>query len=297
MAADEEVLDLDAMTGIEGGGPRALVLDLLSLNGDAEIVEGLDIASGQPTYRTNGGYYRLLKMTKAKKGEKPEEVKLGPEVDIVFLKVRRSLQERNAKEMVRWTSEHDGPDDLVELHHAEGKKVEYGTGRELREKYTGLRTAQYVYCLLVSKLAEPLLCRARFKGAALGSDNRDKSMPNFYEYIFKDRKDEVTGVKRHLRHFATTLSTIKEKGENKTYYTVVFKEGADLPIEWQKLADDKLVEVHKLLVEGDKARLDRIMKAKRGFIEQAANTNIVEPIAPGEFVLSDAEAEAQFQQA
>lgn len=108
---NDELNDLDAMTGLEGGGGQGMVLDLLSLNGDAEIVE----VDGK--YETKGGYYRLLKLTQAKKNEKPEEERLGDRVSVVFLKVRRALQQRAADGKLRlWTSEHSTADDTVELH-------------------------------------------------------------------------------------------------------------------------------------------------------------------------------------
>jgi hypothetical protein len=249
---NDELNDLDAMTGLEGGGGQGMVLDLLSLNGDAEIVE----VDGK--YETKGGYYRLLKLTQAKKNEKPEEERLGDSVSVVFLKVRRALQQRAADGKLRlWTSEHSTADDTVELHSSETQRVLVGSARALRERFDGLRTVQYVYGLLMQGTNEPKLIKMRFKGSALGSEVKGNGVKTFYDYIYEDRKD-AEGKKVHLRHLETVLSCAKENGK-KTYFTVIFERGADLSPELCQIADDTLREVHKKITAVDGARDKRIV--------------------------------------
>jgi len=246
-----ETNDLDAMTGIGEGGAPALILDQLSLNGDAEIVEKDGV------YSPKGGYYRLLKLSTSTRNEKPAEEKLGERVSVVFLKVRRALQQRSTDGKLRlWTSEHTSPDDIVELHSSESQKVLVGSARSLRERFEGLRTVQYVYGLLIQPNSEPRLIKMKFKGSALGSEVKDKNTDTFYDFIFADRKDE-DGKKVHLRHYETVLSTQKEVGK-KTYFTVVFTLGRKLNDEWRKLADDTLREVHAKITAQDEARARRI---------------------------------------
>lgn len=249
--------DLDSMTGLnDGGGARTPILDTLSLNGDAEIVE-----KSAGVFEPKGGFYRLTKNTTAKKGEKPEEVKLGKEVKVIFLKVRRALQERSGDKMVRWTSEHSQPDDIVEVRTPERQqRIEVGSARMLREKYSGLHTIQFVYGLLLQDGKQPELIKMRFKGSALGSEVKDKNNQTFYEYISTERKD-AEGKKEHLRHFETVLTTAKEVGK-KTYFTVVFNRGAELTPELKALADEKLREIHAQVLAADDARFKRIKQAR-----------------------------------
>lgn len=257
--------DLDAMTGIGAGGGGALVLDMLSLNGDAEIVE----EGGQ--YHTKGGYYRLLKITAAKKDDKPSEVNLGEKVKVVFLKVRRVLQSRSSDgKLALWTSEHNTADDMVELKSKESQKVLVGSARVLRTRFPALRTVQFVYGLLFRESVEPQLVKMRFKGSALGSDAKDKANPTFYDYIYAERKNP-DGSKRHLRHVLTELSTVKEQGK-KAYFTVVFRDAGDLPADYKMLADDMLREVHGKLSAQD-ARVGARITALRA---QGAETAPVE---------------------
>lgn len=242
--------DLDKMSGV-GNGAKPFVLDLLSLNGDAEIKE----VNGQ--YVTKGGFYRLLKLTTSKKNEKPDEERLGETVKVVFLKIRRALQQRSNDGKLRaWTSEHTSPDDFVELKSSESQKVMIGTARALREQFESLRTVQYVYGLLLRDGQEPELVKMRFKGAALGSQVKGKDVKTFYDYIYDERKDEA-GNKRHLRHVITELGCAKEEGK-KTYFTVTFRDVGDLTPELQVIADEKLRDVHAKIIAIDAVRDQRI---------------------------------------
>lgn len=243
--------DLDNMTGLNSSGPRALILDQLSLNGDAEIQE---IAPGK--FAPKGGYYRLLKLKDAKKDVKPEEEKLGASVSVVFLKIRRVLQERNGDKLIRWVSEHNTPDDIVELKTSDLNGVEVGSARALREKYTGLRTIQYVYGLLLRDGKEPELVKMRFKGSALGSEVKAEGVKTFYDYISEVRKGE-DGKVEHLRHYETLLAHVKEEGK-KTYFTVTFERGEKLSPELCALADQTLREVFENITATDTARINRI---------------------------------------
>ena len=248
------------MTGLSDGAVRPLILDMLSLNGDAEIVQS--VVDGKDVYSTKGGFYRLLKLTEAKKNEKPEEVNLGEKVTVVFLKIRRALQQRSSDgKLVLWTSEHTSPDDIVELHRAgDSRQVEIGTARALREKYDGLRTIQYVYGLLLGHDDVPQLVKIRFKGSALGSEVKAEGVPTFYDYIYAEHKD-ASGKKEHLRHYETLLSCVKEQGK-KTYYTVVFERGDRLKDELCAVADAELRKVHDKIVAVDEARAKRIESIK-----------------------------------
>jgi hypothetical protein len=243
--------DLDAMTGLDNGSTR-LVLNMLSLNGDAEIVE----TDGK--YETKGGFYRLLHLKGAKKDEKPLEEKLGESVSVVFLKIRRALQQRSSDgALVKWTNEHSTADDIVELHTKDSQTVTIGSARSLREDNPELRTIQYVYALFFKSMTEePELVKIRIKGASLGSDAKDKDVPTFYDYIYADRKDEE-GKKEHLRHYITELGRVKEEGK-KSYFAMTFNRGAKLDEALCGLADSTLREVHEKIKAADQAVQKRI---------------------------------------
>src|SRR4051812_43355251 len=73
--------------------PRGLELNEILINGDGDIVENSD-----GTYTKKGGYFRKRILVGRKNNdEKPEEVNLGGEVSIIFLKIRRRLVERGDK--------------------------------------------------------------------------------------------------------------------------------------------------------------------------------------------------------
>lgn len=239
-----------------------LILDMLSLNGDAEIVEQ------NGAYSTKGGYYRLLKLTAAKKNEKPAEVNLGEKVKVAFLKVRRVLQSRSSEgALALWTSEHNTADDMVELKSKETQKVLVGSARVLRTRFPALRTIQFVYGLLFREGVEPQVVKMRFKGSALGSEARDKNLPTFYDYIYAEKKYE-DGSKRHLRHIMTELSTVKEQGK-KAYFTVVYKDIGDLSADLKLFSDDTLRELHAKLSAQDARVAARITALRAQGAESA----------------------------
>lgn len=157
---DNNEQDLAAMSGEAGyRGGRGLELNEVSLNGDGDVKE---ISPGK--YEPVGGYFRKKILIGKPKDEKPEEVKLGESITVVFLKIRRRLIERGNKgEVLRSTNEHNSKDDAVTLFEGSGKtaKRTNGIASDLREKYEGLRTVQVVYALLVQGTGEPELVKLR----------------------------------------------------------------------------------------------------------------------------------------
>ncbi|MBV9825181.1 MAG: hypothetical protein JO001_05860 [Alphaproteobacteria bacterium] len=258
--------DLDAMTGVGNYEGSRLSLNTVSLNGNADIEE----RDGE--YITLGGYFRKRLTAEQKKGEKPEEVKLGNSIKVIMLKIRRALQERDGERLARWTSEHDGVDDIVELRSAYDKEVEVGSARRLREKYGNLRTVQNVYGLLLDGTKEPESVKIQIKGAALGSEAKADDVPTFYQYVSSFGKN-ADGEKEHLRQFATVLSAVKEKGKTgKAYFTINFTRGEQLAADMQAVADAALRDIHGKIVAQDQARSARI-KAMKATPEVVAEGN------------------------
>lgn len=259
---DNKTDDLDSMSGVDNYKGNRLMLNTVSLNGDAEIIE---VEPGK--FAPKGGYFRKTLTAEQKKGEKPEEIKLGDSAKVVMLKIRRSLSERSGDKVVRWTTEHNTPDDTVELHSDGVKAIEIATARQLREKYPNLRTIQIVYGLLLEEGKEPEPVRIRIKGSALGSESKEEGVPTFYQYVSSFDKNEK-GVKEHLREYVTVLSAVKEQGK-KTYFTINFTRGEKLDAKLQDVANNTLRDIHGKLLAQDTARKERI--ASMGKEEQVAD--------------------------
>jgi len=266
-----ETRNLDEMTGASNYSNKRLTLDTLSINGDGDIKE----VNGK--YVPQGGYFRLALTSQQKKNEKPEEVKLGSEVKVVFLKIRRVLQERSGDKVIRWTNEHNTADDVVELGTSESKATEIASARNLREKYPNLRTIQIVYGLLLEDGKSPQKVKIRIKGASLGSEAKQDGVHTFYTYVasFDRANDE------HLRNHVTILKAIKEESK-KTYYCINFIKGTRLDETTQKIADSALIEMHDILSEQDKVRKEKFEKRKtpvaEGVDEIPSGQDDVQPI-------------------
>src|SRR4051794_7836957 len=92
-----------------------------------------------------GGYFKLVELTKDKDENNKYPIidlpKLQP-VAMVLLINRRRLVESTKEGLKRYTTEHDNPDDVVQLF-GEGK--DRAPASELRIRHEKLRTEQVVY--------------------------------------------------------------------------------------------------------------------------------------------------------
>lgn len=226
--------------------PRPLELNEVLINGDADVEE---IEPGKFTRK--GGYLRKRVLVGKPRDQKPEELKLGESINVVFLKIRRKLVERSQGGMiVRSTNEHTSAGDVVDLYDENGF-VRSGSAKSIREGYPGLRTVQIVYALLIgSAMTEPELVRITIKGASLGSEAKDPKATDFYKYLGSYGKDE------HLWEYVTNISAILEKGQ-KSYYCMNFTRGEKLDEKFLAIALEKMKEVHFKCVEIDTARTQK----------------------------------------
>ena len=222
--------------------PRPLELNEILINGDADVEE---TSPGQFTRK--GGYFRKRVLIGKPRDQKPEEVKLGATVPVVFLKIRRKLVQRSqGGQIVFSTNEHTSASETVDLYGGEEGYLRSGSAKAIREANPGLRTVQIVYALLMG-VNEPELVRITVKGASLGSEAKDDKTTDFYKYLSSYGKDE------HVWEYVTNLSAVLEKGQ-KTYYCMDFSRGDKLDPTFLKLALDKMKEVHMKCVEIDTAR-------------------------------------------
>ena len=202
-------------------------------------------------FERKGGYFRKRILIGKARDEKPLEEKLGEIANVVFLKIRRKLVERSQGGTIALsTNEHTSAGEVVDLYGENGF-IASGSAKALRERYTGLRTVQIVYALLLGKATvEPELVRIIVKGASLGSEAKDDKTTDFYKYISSFSKDE------HVWEYVTQLNVVLEKGA-KNYYCIDFKRGDKLDDAFLKLAFDKMKEVHLKCVDIDTARTQK----------------------------------------
>jgi hypothetical protein len=193
-----------------------LELNEVSLNGSGSMTQ---VAPGK--LEPAGGFFRKrLYAGHRNRNEKPEEVNLGKEIKIVFLRKRRKLVERGGVDgsIVRATNEHNQPKEAVTLYHAETKQSETGIASDLRVKYGGLRTVELIYALLMTDAGEPELVRIPVKGSSLGSEAKAETTTDLYKYMAS------FDSKEHIWQYYTVLSPVFEQGKM-AYFAIDFKRG------------------------------------------------------------------------
>jgi len=202
--------------------PQLLKLKSLKLNGDKGVftLTHLDGQKGE-----DGRY-------------KKEEIE-GP-VEVVFLKVRRRLIEASRDGLVRSTSEHNTPNDVVVLFNQKDNTTEKMPARDLRDKYEALRTEQIVYCRFKGEVV-----RLSVKGASLGSNTKSKTTTDFYAYLSSFQENG------HFYSVKTKLVPVQE-GDTRTYWCVDFKRGDELTPEQQEAVYADIAKVHASCSNFDK---------------------------------------------
>lgn len=246
----EQLARLKNQSGMTGDGIRLPVLDRISLNGNCDAVEDEKGNLVRPPVD-----YRVMKMTTAVKGERPETVSIGSPLEVIFVKIRRRLIARDKKGVqIMSTTQHSHKDSIVSLWK-EGKCIATGKASDLREQYEGLKTIQEVYVLLNGVLNLLIV-----KGSSFGSTTRDKKYPSFYEYLQQISKD---GIFSHV----TILNGVKEKGEMKDYYTMTFSQGRAITPAEQIMVLNESDRLTEIMTEYDKENA----KVKEGNTQTAAD--------------------------
>lgn len=202
--------------------PKSIVLDEIKIQGK----EGTFVKTYLTEPKGADGKYRT------------ED--LGESIEVVFLKIRRRLEEKyNPKVKSRRTSEHNSSTDTVMMFGPDAQK---GVASDLREKFPNLRTIQVVYCI-EKKTGKSV--RLIVKGASLGSENKDKEVNSFYDYLGKFGKDE------HSYEFITSLSAVAEKSPLGDYYCINFQKGEKLNDKQMEKVSESIKEFHDNIVEQD----------------------------------------------
>jgi hypothetical protein len=239
---EEQKARLKGQSGMSGQGVRLPVVDRILLNGNCDAIEDVNGNLVRPPIA-----YRLMKLSSAEKDKKPTYEALGAPIEVVFVKIRRRLVARDRTGFqIMSSTQHGNKDQIVTLWR-EGKCIATGKASELREQYPELRTIQEVYVLREGNL-EMLIV----KGAALGSETRDKGLPSFYQYLQSIASD---GIFAHT----TVLNGVKESGK-KDFYTMTFAKGrATTPTEQLSVLEhsDMLSEIIEKYDADNKTEKDR----------------------------------------
>lgn len=246
---EEQLARLNAQSGAQSGnGIHLPILNRISLNGNADAVENEKGELIRPAIS-----YRKQIFIDKESDEKPVSEELGSPIEVIFVKSRRRLVARDAKGFqIMSTSQHTSPTSIVTLYK-EGKMIDKGTAKDLREKYEDLRTIQETYVLLPDGELGLLIA----KGSALGSKTRDESLPTFYEHL--QELSKKGGIFTHK----TILSGILEKGA-KQFYTMTFGIGRPTTSEEQlevlKHSDELTAIIEKYDEENAKAQIKPVEK-------------------------------------
>lgn len=223
--------------------PQLFRLNEVLINGDADVNE---IEPGK--FERKGGYLRKRVLIGTPRDQKPAEINLGQSARLIFLKIRRKLVERGEKgKIVLSTNEHNTANEVVDMY-GEKDFIEAGSAKALRERYTGLRTVQIVYALLLeSPTSEPELVRVMIRGASLGSEVKDAGATDFFKYVKSFSSTE------HFWEWVTQISVLLEKGQ-KSYYCMNFSRAEKLDDKFIAMAIEAMKKVHFNCVEVDNAK-------------------------------------------
>lgn len=193
---------LEEMSGETRSAPR-LLLNELQFNGQKNNFTLILKKEG------------LVQMGDKKKYQKAE---LGESVSVIFLRIRRKLRQFRKGENPLTTNEHNTKHDMLTLFG--DTQIIKGSNDELRERYTGLKTNQIVYCLLSKPDGSEMeLVRLVVKGAALGSETKAKEVYDFYSYVSSFKED---GHDDHFYEYVTKLYGVPETSDLGSYYAMTF---------------------------------------------------------------------------
>jgi hypothetical protein len=227
------------------GGIKLPVVNRVSLNGNADAVEDEKGNLVRPPIS-----YRKQIFVGKEADQKPETVDLGAPIEVIFVKSRRRLVARDSQGFQTMsTSQHTHPNQTVTLWQ-DGKMVDKGHAKDLREKYEDLRTVQETYVLLPDGELAMLIC----KGAALGSKTRDEKLPTFYQYLQSLKEDGIFAHK-------TILGGVLEKGA-KNFYTMTFEKGRPTTAEEQLAVLEHSDKLTALINEYDEQNANSVVSTE-----------------------------------
>lgn len=204
-------LTMEEMSGETKSAPR-LELNELKFNGNENKFYLIDRKGG-------------LQKIEGEDGEQYAKKELGASATVIFLKIRRKLQQFRKNETNLSTNEHNTKHDMLTLFG--DTNIVKDTNDGLRERYPGLKTTQVIYCLLRLPDNSWELVRLNIKGSALGSESKAKDVMTFYDYTASFKAD---GANEHFYEYETNLFGVKEKSDLGTYFAMTFARGESIAL-------------------------------------------------------------------
>jgi len=175
--------------------------------------------------------------TNVKVGDKWAKKPLeNDKLELVILRIRRKLSAwDDATETIISSSEHNTPSEIIPLWKGK-KKIDSGTGYELRERHKELKTQHLVYCLYDNKD----LIRLTVKGSSLGDKEKIKDIYGFYDYLNSFSRDKG----EHIWMFKTSINKKLGKKGATVFYSMTFTKGEKLEEPMMLEVADKLKMLH-----------------------------------------------------
>ena len=218
-------------------------MDLEKMSGERKQIPQLKL--NQIRFNGQSGefmYKDILKGFKEEDGKKTyEEISIGKEISVIFLKIRRKLVAFRKDEKPLTSQEHNSKESMITLYG--NSVVEVSDNDTLREKYPALKTQQILYVLYKGELV-----RLIAKGSALGSKVKDEKVHSFYTYIGSFKED---GKDDHFYECYTNLYGVEEKSDLGTYQSMSFKAGEKLIDEEMKAVEENMKKAFDYRVEVD----------------------------------------------
>ena len=221
---DEDIRKMTGQSNFGGGVSTSVKVDVINL--------------------TKGKFYRTF-LTEPKVDKMYRSESLGEAVNIVFLKIRRSLSEYKKDEgSIRNTTEHNTKNDMVAMF---GEGAERATAAALKERYPGLKTTQHVYALLIRGKNKPEVVKVNVRGLSLGSfDEEVAPATKFFAYLNSFDAE-------HIHEFITRLTVGEEETEDfGEIKHMLFEKMAKLPADKIATVVTHIKSLYEQMTEADK---------------------------------------------
>lgn len=218
-------------------------MDLEKMSGETKVIPQMKLNQIRFNGQTGEFMYKdILKGYKEEGGKKIfEEVSIGKEISVIFLKIRRKLVAFRKDDKPLTSQEHNTKNDMITLYG--NSVVEVADNDTLREKYPMLKTQQIIYALYKGELVRLIV-----KGSALGSSVKSEDVYSFYSYISSFKED---GKNEHFYEHYTTLYGVEEKSDLGSYQAMSFKVGAKLDEKEMKDVEGNMKKAYDYCVEVD----------------------------------------------
>lgn len=209
---------------------------LKEMSGERDVAPVLKLNEIRVNGQTGQFMYKDILSGRNEETDKFAEKEIGPEANVVFLKIRRRLVQYRKDKKPLISQEHNSRYDTITLWGNEDGVV-VGSNDDIRARFDGLKTQQIVYALYIPKEGEKELVRLIVKGSSLGSYAKNEETPSFYDYVSSFKED---GKDEHFYEYVTRLFSVKEDGQLGPYFAASFEKK-------EKITDEGLKDVEEAM--------------------------------------------------